>query len=520
MIKLDFFIKKGNTRFPNGLLKEERQLLCFMFYIFIIETSLSSTNIMSDIDSYLGGFGFPIDQVKFLICVVASYPLATLYKRLPNSTLKHIMSVFLGILYCHWSLGEWSWIHSFISSLVVYLIVSFLPRRNSHLIAFTFSMIYLSVSHWYRMYTDYMGWKMDYTSPQMVLTLKLTSFAWNYYDGQRASNELTPDQAKKAIKTLPSLLEFFGFVYFFPTFLAGPTIEISDYLKFTSLEMFTDKRLNGLLPKTGTAALKTFLTSLLMFPGVILSGMYPASYFVTTQFAMEPIWLQLIRVHAHIALTRFKYYFGWYISEGSAILTGIGYNGFDKNDNIRFDRITNVNPVKVELASNIRDVSTYWNIGTSDWLKNYVYLRLTPVGSKPKFSATLLTYVTSAFWHGFYPGYYIFFFCTTFLTEVAKDIRRKIRPYFVKGTGAEEKAIQPQKKIYDIVGTIVTAWWLNLFGASFILLSLEPTLVLWSNFNYIPVIMLFAAFIFLRFVLPAPRPSKPTTSTAGEKKTQ
>jgi len=35
-----------------------------------------------------------------------------------------------------------------------------------------------------RQYENYGGYELDYTGPQMVLVLKLTSFAYNVYDGQ------------------------------------------------------------------------------------------------------------------------------------------------------------------------------------------------------------------------------------------------------------------------------------------------------------------------------------------------
>ncbi len=40
------------------------------------------------------------------------------------------------------------------------------------------------------------------------------------------------------IEKLPTLLEFYGYVYFFPGFLAGPAILISDYLSFINGSMF------------------------------------------------------------------------------------------------------------------------------------------------------------------------------------------------------------------------------------------------------------------------------------------
>jgi lysophospholipid acyltransferase len=53
------------------------------------------------------------------------------------------------------------------------------------------------------------------------------------------------EQKKRAIKELPSLLEFYGFVYFFGSFLAGPAIEIREYLNYTDLSVFNDKVRNG-----------------------------------------------------------------------------------------------------------------------------------------------------------------------------------------------------------------------------------------------------------------------------------
>eukprot|EP01133_Synstelium_polycarpum_P012201 gene12201-14279_t len=375
------------------------------------------------------GLGIPVDQIKFVLCMLASYPLAMILKRVPNANAKHVMSIVLGIAYCSWSLGHLSWLHSFISSAIVYAIVLFVPDRHAHIAVFVF---------------NYMGWTMDFTSPQMILTLKLTSFAYNVHDGRKS---------KSIIKKDPNII---GILW---------------------IQVFRDEKLKGKMPSTGLAATKVFAKAMLSLAIHMASGHFPITYLTSAAFAMEPLYMRIIRAHAHVAMSRFKYYFGWYMSEGSAVLSGMSFNGYDKNGNIKWDRITNVYPLQVEWAENIREVSSNWNIGTADWLKTYVYMRLTPVGVKPTFMATLSTYAVSAFWHGFYPGYYIFFIFSTFLTEVAKDIRRKIRPYFVRGP--EETPIQPFKMIYDFVGHLVVAWWLNILGASFLLLNLENTIILW-----------------------------------------
>jgi lysophospholipid acyltransferase len=52
-------------------------------------------------------------------------------------------------------------------------------------LVFAVTLAHLSLSHIFRMLVDYGGWQLDYTGPQMVLVIKLTSFAYNLYDGTR-----------------------------------------------------------------------------------------------------------------------------------------------------------------------------------------------------------------------------------------------------------------------------------------------------------------------------------------------
>ncbi len=87
-----------------------------------------------------------------------------------------------------------------------------------------------------------MGWSMDFTGPQMILTLKLIALAFSYSDGRNcAAKDLTPQQQAKALRTLPSPLEYFGFVYFYPSFLAGPYLEYMDYQRYIDGSQFQDK---------------------------------------------------------------------------------------------------------------------------------------------------------------------------------------------------------------------------------------------------------------------------------------
>lgn len=120
--------------------------------------------------------------------------------------------------------------------------------------------------------------------------------------------------------------------------------------------------------------------------------------------------------------TRMKYYGVWYLTEGACILSGLGYKGVNpKTNKVDWNRLQNVNPWGIESAQNSRAYLENWNMNTNHWLRNYMYLRVTPKGKKPGFRASLATFVTSAFWHGFYPGYYLTFVLAAFLQTVAKS---------------------------------------------------------------------------------------------------
>ena len=145
---------------------------------------------------------------------------------------------------------------------------------------------------------------------------------------------------------------------------------------------------------------------------------------------MEYSFLRRVWILQMLCFTaRLKYYGVWTLTEGACILTGLGYNGVDpKTGHVDWNRLQNVNAWGVETAQNSRAYLENWNMNTNKWLRNYIYLRVTPKGKKPGFRASLATFTTSAFWHGFYPGYYLSFTLAAFIQTVAKSKSRKHRP--------------------------------------------------------------------------------------------
>jgi len=184
--------------------------------------------------------------------------------------------------------------------------------------------------------------------------------------------------------------------------------------------------------------------------------------------------------------TRTKYYGVWALTEGACILAGIGYKGVDPTTGkVSWDRLRNVNPWMVETAQNTRAYLGGWNMNTNNWLRNYIYLRVTPRGKKPGFRASMATFITSAFWHGFYPGYYLTFVLASFIQTVAKNCRRYFRPFFL-----DPKTSQPtsMKIYYDIFSYIVTQLAFSFTTAPFVLLTLPASFLVWSRVYFYAVV--------------------------------
>ncbi len=114
--------------------------------------------------SGLGG-----DQVKYLVCLLSAVPLGLVFAALPtkNKRVRQIFGMFWGLAFCFFCLGRFAWLHSFGTALVTYALLKFAPAKSAHNFVFVFLMGYMSAAHLYRTYTDYLGYHLDFTGPQV-----------------------------------------------------------------------------------------------------------------------------------------------------------------------------------------------------------------------------------------------------------------------------------------------------------------------------------------------------------------
>ncbi|KAH7349539.1 membrane-bound O-acyltransferase domain-containing protein [Plectosphaerella cucumerina] len=445
--------------------------------------------------------GTPSDDLKLVFSWLISYPLAGLLKTIPDSRpdLKNGYVILISLVYLVGLFDLWSGVQTLvISAAGSYAIAKFL--RHSPLmpwIGFVFLMGHLSVNQIARQIAGNPP-SVDITGAQMVLVMKLSAFCWNVADGLLPEKVLTDHQKSTRLRELPSLLDFAGFVFFFPSLMGGPTFEFAEYQRFLDTTMFNlppnldaskkpPVRKKRKVPRSGTpAAWKA--ASGLMWIGLFvpMTGWYHPSV-LTGPGLLDYGLLRRIWIFYCVGLTaRMKYYGAWSLAEGACILTGLGYNGVDPiTGKVSWNRLQNIDPRGVELAQNVRGFLGSWNMNTNKWLRNYVYLRVTPHGKKPGFRASMITFTTSALWHGFYPGYYMTFVLASLLQTVAKNFRRQVRPFFLHPVSGLPT---PKKRIYDILSFLTTQITMSFAVAPFLVLSFSGSVLAWSRVYFFVVI--------------------------------
>ncbi|KAN0073425.1 MBOAT, membrane-bound O-acyltransferase family domain containing protein [Elaphomyces granulatus] len=457
--------------------------------------------------------GASADYLKLLASFLLSYPLAGCLKRIPDSQpwKKNVFIIFVSLFYLIGLFNLWDGLRTLLYSAVgTYAIAYYVDGSLMPWIGFMFLMGHMSLNQITRQILNDSS-VVDITGAQMVLVMKLSSFCWNIHDGRLPLSELSDAQKYAAITEFPSILDFAGYVLFFPSLFAGPSFDYVDYRRWIETTLFdvppgTDPskipptRKKRKIPRSGWPALKKAIIGMLwIFAFLKLGAYYDPSVVLDENFMQYSFPRRVWIVHMLGFAARLKYYGVWSLTEGACILSGLGYNGFDpKTGKVFWDRLENVNPWRLETAQNIRAYLESWNMNTNHWLRNYVYLRVTPKGKKPGFRASMVTFATSAFWHGFYPGYYLTFVLGAVEQTAAKNIRRYVRPFFLTPDGTKPT---PLKRYYDVVSWLTTQLILSFSVVPFIVLYFSDSILVWARLYFYGLVAVMSSIAF--FASPA-----------------
>lgn len=432
-------------------------------------------------------------EVRLFLCLLLAYPAAGVWRHLPFGRTRHLFSVVVG----GWMLqfvNGYQAVYNLASVLACYALMLACGARCARAVC-VLAMAVLAGGHLYRQVTDYLGWTLDWTLVAMVTTQKVMGLAYNVQDAH--DDGATAEQKLRSVAEVPSLLEFLGFILFPGNVIIGPGFEYTDYKAFA-------EGIKVSPPPYAAAAWRLFQGLFFFVAHTAIATKYPCGELLgSKEFFQTGSWMyRYVVIWIGLVGVRFKYYFGWKIAEGAGCMGGLGYNGVDKTTGQhRWDRLENIDVLAYETSQSLRTSSQNWNKTTNKWLRRYVYDRA------PASVNLYLTYLISAFWHGFYPGYYMFFLSVAAATMVHRQIRRKIRPRFLLDDG---KTAGPYKGVYDAMSIIATSVTLNYFIMSFVLLASDRSLAAFKGFNYFGHIGLGISFaVFNSSLIKAPRKNTP-----------
>ncbi|CCE63740.1 hypothetical protein TPHA_0F02600 [Tetrapisispora phaffii CBS 4417] len=453
--------------------------------------------------------------LKYALCLLGSFSFNTVLKRLPDDKInvKCLYILAVSLFYLFGLLNLYSGFRTLlISTMFTYTITKFYKSKFMPYVNFAVVMGHLAVNHLYaQIYNVQESETIDITGSQMVLVMKLTSFAWSYYDGSLTSKEdfesLSDFQKTQAVRQHPPLLNFLAYSFFYPSLLTGPSFDYTDFDSWLNCEIFKDlpeskkpkRRLHPdkrrQIPKNGKLVFFKVLQGLAWMALSVLGPIYfKIDYMSNKAQFLEHSFIYRIHYMYLVGLIyRFKYYAAWTISEASCISCGLGYNGYDsKKHVIKWNRVQNIDIPGVEFAQNTHDSLEAWNMNTNKWLKNSVYLRVSKKGKKPGFRSTLFTFLTSAFWHGSRPGYYLTFATGAFYQTCGRYYRRHLRPMFLEKDG---KTPRKSKIIYDFICFYVIKLAFGYMVQPFVFLDLKKSIEAWSTVYFYIHICVFITFI-------------------------
>ncbi|CED83777.1 Predicted membrane protein [Phaffia rhodozyma] len=497
--------------------------------------------------------GVPEEQIGFVFCLIAAFPLASVYNRLPLGSVRHSYSIAVAAFFLIAVLKLWSGFFQLVFSIIgTYLIVIFNRTNRMPWLVFAFVMVHLTINHILRTIIDPSLNLMGITGAQMVLVMKLSSFAWNIHDGRRSLSELDAAQAATRLTKVPGLWSFLGYALFFPSVLIGPSFDFALYDSHVNKKLSTESNNNQ--PSTSSTSARSVQTASVTMSsikqpdirgdddvsgsvartkspsgrkrvayvhlavGLGFLGAYAllgskASY----QNTLRPEWqsyswhFKFLYVQAAGFIARLKYYGVWELSDGAMILCGFGFNGYDpKTGRTKWNKVRNIDIIRIETAENYKVLFDSWNMRTSIWLRESVYKRINSHGKKPGFKTTLATFTTSAFWHGTQPGYYMTFFHGGLLTSLGKLFRRNVRPLLLPpGTPASGHGPMPSssippalrvvlKRAYDLLGWVAVQATLNYIVSSFMLLRLAESIQFYRATAWYGDILIVGSFLFFK----------------------
>ena len=345
-------------------------------------------------------------------------------------TLRYLYCLVTGVLGMLYFYGQDS-LQVALMGGVTYALMLLVPREKVHIAVMVWVFGSLSYSHLMAVLYEFGSYKLNVTTNTMLLVCRLQALGYAYMDGGKDESKLSENQKRMRVVDLPSPLEFATFVFFMQSCALGVFFEFRDMKALLDCtHEYRD------VPSPVFQSLRTFVEGLCCLGLFAVGSQYVyVDYLWTEEYAQQPLLYRLAYYQPAWHVKRYFYYLAFKMQTANMIACGLGYNGREevaegkvadpKNPDAKgahkWDKIIGIYLFECETATSLAQVAKTWNYRIHVWLKHYVHERLGAPGEKPKAWHGVMTFIVSAFWHGFYPFYYVTFTYAAFTSELHKD---------------------------------------------------------------------------------------------------
>nr|QNL10711.1 LPAT [Haematococcus lacustris]QNL10738.1 acyl-CoA: diacylglycerol acyltransferase 1 [Haematococcus lacustris] len=429
------------------------------------------------------------DQLRLALALLASVPLGLGIRLCRGTSVRHLYALLTGAGLLYYTFGN-GCLHAAIPAGLTYLIMALMPRSCAAPV-WILNFGYLIWLHVISCMGDsYEPGALDFTGAEMVLVLKLISLATCYQDARRLKKEaMTAFQAEHAVQQLPSPLAYSGYVLALGNLLAGPYLEFTDYRDFIHLKGVWDPGAARPVPPAWQPGLVCLAkAAFFMAAYMYLTPRLGWPVLFTPWYSQLPFPLRCVVQFAAGVTSQFKYCFAWTLSEASLTAAGLNFSGWDPSGRPLWGRYANIHFFRLMLLDSGRLVPQHWNIVTGQFLRRYVYERLTRAGRKPGFFQLLCTQLTSALWHGLSGGHFLFFAST------ALAVRSSHVVY-----GLEQRVLPPglvRSRVWWLAKVVWTQYLINYLVLAFHIMSVPRSLQVWaSTYFWAHAVILLTCFV-------------------------
>ncbi|XP_077970828.1 lysophospholipid acyltransferase 5-like [Styela clava] len=366
-------------------------------------------------------FGVGEGAVKLLLTLYIVYIFGAIHRRFFFKTpayVQHIYFTIIGLSLIYWNYGN-GFIHSIICITAQWLIFKVIGTSTACVaISFPFQLAYLVAGY---VATSTEGYDINWTMPHCVLMMRLIGLAFDIYDGHRDQEKVTPEQKTLLINDVPSLLEMFGYCYFYGGYSVGPQFPIRRFREMVNGEL-TDSP--GRRPKSVVPALRRCISgTTILALQLACDAYFPEKMLFNKDFEESSFWWRVFVVGVRGHVLFYQYMSIWIINEGVCIMSGLGYHKVDGK--VQWDAVRNVRVRKFVTAKSFQDMIDSFNINTNQWVARYVFKRLRFLGNKTVSHLSTLFFL--AIWHGYHEGYFTCFFYEYIVMTVERPLRAELK---------------------------------------------------------------------------------------------